>query len=47
MKGVIILGFPKCGTTSLLEYLKKKYDMEVAREKGFVTSDFKDHISRK
>ena len=47
MKGIIILGFPKCGTTSLLEYLKKKYDMEVAREKGFVTSDFKDHISRR
>lgn len=47
MQGIIIMGFPKCGTTSLLEYLKKKYDMEVAREKGFVTSDFKDHISRR
>lgn len=41
------MGFPKCGTTSLLEYLKKKYDIEVARDKGFVVSDFKDHISRR
>ncbi len=47
MKGIVIMGFPKCGTTSLLEYLKKKYDMPIARSKGFVESDFKDHISRR
>ena len=47
MQGIVIMGFPKCGTTSLLEYLIKKYDMPIARAKGFVESDFKDHISRR
>jgi len=41
------MGFPKCGTTSLLEYLKKKYDIGVARDKGFAGADIKDHISRR
>ncbi len=28
---IIILGFPKCGTTSLMKYLEKKYDKIVTR----------------
>ncbi len=28
---IIILGFPKCGTTSLMKYLEKEYDKIVTR----------------
>ncbi len=47
MQGLIIMGFPKCGTTSLLEYLKKKYDKEIADQKGFYPYDFVNKISRR
>lgn len=35
MKGVIILGFPKCGTTSLMPYLARQHDLHIARNGGF------------
>jgi len=41
------MGFPKCGTTSFLDYLKKKYDTDVAKERGFYPFDFKNKISRR
>lgn len=45
--GVIIMGFPKCGTTSLLEYLKVKYKKNIADQKGFYPYDFLNKISRR
>lgn len=45
--GVIIMGFPKCGTTSLLEYLKVKYKKKIADQKGFYPYDFLNKISRR
>ncbi len=47
MQGIIIMGFPKCGTTSLLEYLKKKYNKEIADQSGFYPYDFVNKISRR
>jgi len=47
MQGLIILGFPKCGTTSLLECLKAKYKKDIADQKGFYPYDFVDKISRR
>lgn len=47
MKGVMILGFPKCGTTSLLDYLKAKYSKEITEQKGFYPYDFVNKISRR
>ena len=44
---IVIMGFPKCGTTSLLEYLKIKYKKEIAKEAGFYDYDFEDKISRR
>jgi len=47
MKGILVWGFPKCGTTSLLEYLKNKYNFPIAMQSGFYEKDFKDKISRR
>lgn len=47
MKGIIIMGFPKCGTTSLLSYLQSKYTMEIAKEAGFYPYDYDNKISRR
>ncbi len=47
MKGVIILGFPKCGTTSLMPYLAEKLKMRVARDGGFYTGDSEPVVQRR
>lgn len=47
MKGVVILGFPKCGTTSLMPYLAKQYDLRIARDGGFYTGEKKPVITRR
>jgi len=47
MKGIVICGFLKCGTTSLLEYLKVKYKLPIAKEAGFYDYDFEGKISRR
>ena len=47
MKGIVIMGFPKCGTTSLLKYLEVKYTKEIAKEAGFYPHDYDNKISRR
>jgi hypothetical protein len=47
MQGIVIMGFPKCGTTSLLEYLRAKYKKDIANQKGFYSHDFLNKISRR
>ncbi len=47
MKGVIILGFPKCGTTSLMSYLSKRYTMKVAKDKGFYSGEKEPVVQRR
>ena len=47
MKDIVILGFPKCGTTSLMPYLAKKYKLSVARNGGFYTGETKPTVSRR
>ncbi len=47
MKDVVILGFPKCGTTSLMPYLAKKYKLPVARDGGFYTGDSSPVVQRR
>ncbi len=47
MKGIIILGFMKCGTTSLMPYLAKKNKMPVTRDGGFYLNEKKPTVSRR
>ena len=47
MKDIVILGFPKCGTTSLMPYLAKKYKLSVAKDGGFYTGETKPTVSRR
>lgn len=47
MKDVVILGFPKCGTTSLMPYLAKKRDISVARDAGFYNGETKPVVRRR
>ncbi len=47
MKGIVILGFPKCGTTSLMPYLAKKRGISVARDAGFYSGETKPVVQRR
>ena len=47
MKDVVILGFPKCGTTSLMPYLAKKYKIKVGRDGGFFTGETEPVVQRR
>jgi len=47
MQGVILWGFLKCGTTSMLKYLEKKCEKHIADQSGFYPYDFKGKISRR
>ena len=47
MKDVVILGFPKCGTTSLMPYLAKKYGIPVAKDAGFYNGETKPVVQRR
>jgi len=47
MKDIFILGFPKCGTTSLLTYLAKKHGIPVARDGGFYNGEKKPVVQRR
>jgi len=47
MKDVVILGFPKCGTTSLMPYLAKKHGIPVARDAGFYNGETNPVVQRR
>lgn len=47
MKGYLIMGFPKCGTTSLLKYLEILKKLPIAEQSGFYDYDFDGKISRR
>jgi len=47
MQGIVVLGFPKCGTTSIIEYLNIKYKIDIARDKGFSVLDDKHFVFRR
>ncbi len=47
MKDIVILGFPKCGTTSLMPYLAKKHGVSVARDAGFYSGETKPVVQRR
>ena len=47
MKGVVIMGFPKCGTTSLLKYLEKKENLPIQEQSGLYDHGVEGKISRR